>query len=325
MKNILVTGGAGYIGSHTVIALLEQGYNTITYDNLSEGHREHVAGGEFVRGDLADLNCLRDTFKKFSIDGVIHFASKCYVGESMENPQKYYYENVVNGLNLFKVMVEQNVKNIIFSSSAATYGNPHTVPIGEDHPTDPINTYGLTKLIIEKILKDYDRAYNLKSVSLRYFNAAGADPKLRTGENHDPETHLIPLVLDAAIGKRKDIKIFGTDYETEDKTCVRDYIHILDLAEAHILGLKKLFAGEESAVYNLGTGKGNSVREIINVVKKITGKDFPVTEAPRRPGDPPTLIASSHKAKKELGWKPQYEDINLIIETAWKWHQKLNS
>lgn len=323
MKNILVTGGAGYIGSHTVMALLEQGYNTITFDNLSEGHRESVTGGEFFKGDLSDPEALREVFSTHSIDGVVHFASKCYVGESMENPQKYYYENVVNGLNLLKIMMEYGVKNIIFSSSAATYGNPHHIPITEEHPASPINTYGETKLIIEKILRDYDRAYGLKYISLRYFNAAGADPKGRIGENHEPETHLIPLVLDAAMGIRENIQIFGTDYDTEDGTCVRDYIHILDLAEAHILGLKKLFSGGKSGVYNLGTGNGNSVREIIEVAERVTGKKIPVKETPRRPGDPPALIASSKKAKKELGWKPAYEDINLIIETAWKWHKKL--
>jgi len=323
MKNILVTGGAGYIGSHTVMALLEQGYNTITFDNLSEGHRESVTGGEFFNGDLSDPEALREVFSNHSIDGVVHFASKCYVGESMDNPQKYYYENVVNGLNLLKVMMEYGVKKIIFSSSAATYGNPLHIPITEEHRTEPINTYGETKLIIEKILRDYDRAYGLKYISLRYFNAAGADPKGRIGENHDPETHLIPLVLDAAMEIRENIQIFGTDYDTEDGTCVRDYIHILDLAEAHILGLKKLFSGGMSGVYNLGTGKGNSVREIIEVAERVTGKRIPLKETHRRPGDPPALIASSEKAKKELGWKPAYEDINLIIETAWKWHKKL--
>ena len=323
MKNILVTGGAGYIGSHTVSLLLDKGYNTVTYDNLSEGHREAVLGGEFVKGELSDIDCLKDTMRRYSIDGVVHFAAKCYVGESMENPQKYYYENVVNGLNLLKAMVECSVKPIIFSSSAATYGNPRHIPITEEHPNEPINTYGYTKLVFEHILKDYARAYGLKYISLRYFNAAGADPKGRIGENHSPETHLIPLVLDAAAGIRENIKIYGNDYETQDGTCVRDYIHILDLAEAHILALKKLSEGGDSSVYNLGTGKGNSVKEIIEVARKVTGKEIPCEEIERRPGDPPVLIASSDRAKKELGWKPAFEDIYSIMETAWNWHRKM--
>ncbi|OQA18676.1 MAG: UDP-glucose 4-epimerase [bacterium ADurb.Bin363] len=241
----------------------------------------------------------------------------------MENPQKYYCENVVNGLNLLKVMLEVGVKVIIFSSSAATYGNPHHIPITEEHPTNPINTYGETKLIFEHILKDYARAYGLKYISLRYFNAAGADPQSRIGERHNPETHLIPLVLDAAAGIRNNIKIYGSDYETEDGTCIRDYIHILDLAEAHVLALKKLFSQGESGIYNLGTGKGNSVREIIHVAEKVTGKKIPCEEITRRPGDPPVLIASSERAKKELSWEPAFEDIYAIIETAWNWHRKM--
>ncbi|PAV07046.1 UDP-glucose 4-epimerase GalE [Methanosphaera cuniculi] len=321
---ILIVGGAGYIGSHVNKALNEAGYETIILDNLSYGHKESIKWGTFVKCDLADVNKVDEIFTKYDITAVMHFSSFIDVGESVTNPEKYYYNNVVNTMNLLHVMLKHDVKKFIFSSTCATYGIPQKIPLVEDHPQNPINPYGMTKLMVEKILHDYDEAYGLKSVILRYFNASGADKTAEIGEWHNPETHLIPLILDAALGKREDIKIFGTDYDTPDGTCIRDYIHVTDLADAHIRSLKYLEDNNESNQFNLGNGLGFSVREVIESVKNVTGRDFKVTETTRREGDPAILIGSSEKANKILGWNPQYTNIDQIVETAWKWHQKLN-
>ena len=321
---LLIVGGAGYIGSHTNKALNEAGYETVVLDNLSYGHEESIKWGEFCKCDLANIDDVDEVFNKYDITAVMHFSSFIDVGESVTNPEKYYTNNVVNTMNLLHVMLKHNVKKFIFSSTCATYGVPQKIPLVEDHPQNPINPYGMTKLMVEKILKDYDNAYGLKSVILRYFNASGADESGEIGEWHNPETHLIPLILDAAIGKREDIKIFGTDYDTEDGTCIRDYIHVTDLADAHIRALKYLEDENTSNEFNLGNGVGFSVRQVIESAKKVTGRDFKVEETKRRPGDPAVLIGSSKKAKDTLGWNPQYTDIDDIIKTAWIWHQKLN-
>lgn len=321
---ILIVGGAGYIGSHVNKALNEAGYETLILDNLSYGHKESIKWGTFVKCDLADVNKVDEIFTKYDITAVMHFSSFIDVGESVTNPEKYYYNNVVNTMNLLHVMLKHDVKKFIFSSTCATYGIPQKIPLVEDHPQNPINPYGMTKLMVEKILHDYDEAYGLKSVILRYFNASGADKTAEIGEWHNPETHLIPLILDTALGKREDIKIFGTDYDTPDGTCIRDYIHVTDLADAHIRSLKYLEDNNESNQFNLGNGLGFSVREVIESVKNVTGRDFKVTETTRREGDPAILIGSSEKANKILGWNPQYTNIDQIVETAWKWHQKLN-
>lgn len=319
---ILIVGGAGYIGSEINKELNKSGYQTVVFDSLVSGHKEAVKWGEFVQGDLANLEDIRGVFEKYSIEAVFNFAAFIEVGESVKDPQKYYFNNLVNTLNLLKVMKEFSVNKIIFSSTAATFGEPKYTPIDEKHPQWPINPYGWTKLMIERVFSDYDTAYGLRYVALRYFNACGANEEADIGENHNPESHLIPLVLDAAIGKRENIKIFGTDYPTPDGTCVRDYIHVEDLASAHLLALKHLLDGGESKQYNLGNGKGFSVREVIEAVKKVTGKEFAVVEDVRRPGDPPVLVATSEKIRNELGWMPKYTDIEAIVATAWKWHQK---
>lgn len=319
---ILVVGGAGYIGSEINKELNSNGYQTVVFDNLSSGHKEAIKWGEFVQGDLGNLEDIRGVFSKYKIEAVLDFAAFIEVGESVKDPQKYYYNNLVNTLNLLKVMNEFEVKKIIFSSTAATFGEPKYIPIDENHPQWPINPYGWTKLMIERVFSDYDSAYGLRYVALRYFNACGANHEADIGESHGQESHLIPLILDAAIGKRENIKIFGTDYPTTDGTCVRDYVHVVDLASAHLLALKHLLEGGESKQYNLGNGKGFSVREVINSVKKITGKEFSVIEVERRAGDPPVLIASSDKIKKELGWVPKHTEIEEIVASAWKWHQK---
>jgi len=320
---ILIVGGAGYIGSHLNKEISKQGYETVVFDNLSYGHEKFVKWGNFELGDLGNISDIRSIFRKYPIDAVMHFAAFTYVGESVEDPQKYYLNNVKNTLNLLQVMLEENVKQFVFSSTCATYGNPVEIPITENHPQNPINPYGRGKLIVEQVLKDYNQAYGLKYASLRYFNAAGADPDGEVGELHDPETHLIPLILDVAAGKRDDIKIFGTDYNTPDGTCIRDYIHVTDLADAHILALKYLQDGGESDVFNLGNGNGFSVKEVIETARKITGKNIRAVEDERRPGDPPILVGSSDKAKEVLKWKPKYDDLDKIIETAWNWHKKL--
>jgi UDP-glucose 4-epimerase len=323
MLNVLVTGGAGYIGSHCCKQLYLQGHNPITMDNLVYGHRQAVKWGEFYRGDIGNPDHLEDCLAQFRIDAVMHFAAYAYVGESVEDPLKYYINNVFNSIQLLNSVVAHQIGYFIFSSSCATYGNPESIPIDETHRLNPINPYGRGKRMIEEVLEDLDAAGNLKFISLRYFNAAGADPEGEIGENHDPETHLIPLVLDAAAGKRNDIKVFGTDYDTPDATCIRDYIHVTDLARAHVLALERLLNGSGSVVLNLGQGNGYSVLEVIDKVRAITARNIKVVEADRRPGDPPVLIASNAKAAKELGWQPELSNLDDIIKTAWNWHQKL--
>lgn len=320
---ILIVGGAGYIGSHVNKELNKRGYETVIFDNLSYGHEDFVKWGNFERVDLEDVERLRELFCKYPIDVVMHFAAFTYVGESVEDPQKYYMNNLKNTLNLLQVMLEFDVKYFVFSSTCATYGNPLKIPITEDHPQNPINPYGKAKLMVEKVLEDYSRAYGLKYVALRYFNAAGADADGEIGELHDPETHLIPLILDAASGKREDIKIFGTDYDTPDGTCIRDYVHVTDLADAHIKALEYLKNGGKSDFFNLGNGNGFSVREVIETARKITGKNIKAVEDVRRPGDPPVLVGSSKKAREILKWEPKYDELSKIVETAWKWHEKL--
>lgn len=322
--SILVCGGAGYIGSHINKLLSQKGYDTIVYDNLIYGHREAVKWGKFIEADLCDRTSLDRVFSENKIDAVFHFAAFAYVGESVTEPAKYYFNNVCNTLNLLEAMRAHGCDKIIFSSTCATYGIPEKLPITEDMPQNPINPYGATKLMVERIFKDYSTAYGLKYVALRYFNAAGADPDCEIGENHNPETHIIPLVLDAAYGKRPDIKVFGSDYPTRDGTCIRDYIHVTDLADAHLLALEYLNKGSESGFFNLGNENGTSVLEVIDSVKRVTGKDFKVTLAPRRPGDPPTLVGSSKRAQEILGWKPKFADIDTITKHAAEWYKKLN-
>lgn len=317
---ILVTGGAGYIGSHTVKLLTERGYQTITFDNMELGHPEAVVAGIIVKGDLADREKLDKTFREFPIDAVMHFAAYASVGDSVANPDKYFRNNIGNGLNLLDAMRKHGVKKFIFSSSAATYGEPKHIPIEEDHPQNPANPYGESKLMFEKILKWYDVAYGIKSISLRYFNAAGADPDGKIGEDHNPEEHLIPIVLEVALGKRDKVRVFGTDWDTPDRTCIRDYIHVTDLADAHILALRALEEGAQTTAYNLGNGNGHSVMQVIRTAEEVTGRKITWEPAPRRPGDPARLVASSDRIKKELGWKPKYPELSAIIETAWRWH-----
>lgn len=318
---ILVCGGAGYIGSHINKLLAQRGYETVVLDNLIYGHREAVKWGTFEQGDLKNPQDLERIFQKYDIEVVFHFVAYAYVGESVQDPEKYYYNNVANTLNLLRAMRQHGCNTIIFSSTCATYGIPKTVPITEDMPQKPINPYGVTKLMVERIFRDYAQAYGLKFVVLRYFNAAGADPEGEVGESHDPETHIIPLILDAATGKRPDIKVFGTDYPTPDGSCVRDYIHVTDLATAHLLAMEYLQRGGKSDFFNLGNSMGTSVLELIAAARRVTGKEFIVTPAPRRAGDPAILIGSSEKAQRVLGWMPKYADINTIICHAWRWHE----
>jgi UDP-glucose 4-epimerase len=324
MKNekILVVGGAGYIGSHMVKDLLDTGYGVITLDDLSTGHRELVPGGEFIEGGLGDRVLLDNLFSTHPISAVMHFAAFSLVGESVENPLKYYRNNMAATAELLDSMICHNVKRFIFSSTAAVYGEPVEIPITEDHPCNPTNPYGASKIGVERMLKDCDSAYGLKYISLRYFNASGADESGNIGERHHNETHLIPLILEVATGRRENIKIFGTNYPTPDGTCIRDYIHVSDLTRAHLLALDTLMSGGDSSVYNLGNNRGYSVREVIELARKVTGKPIPAIEADKRPGDPAVLIASSDKIKEALGWKPQYEDLETIIKTAWVWHWK---
>jgi len=320
MQNILVMGGAGYIGSHTVKHLMKNGYNCIVADNLVYGHEEAVLTPNFEKADLLNKESLDKVFTKYKIDAVVHFAAYTYVGESVENPQKYFENNVVGTLNLLEAMLKHGVKKIVFSSTCATYGNPEYMPLDEKHGQKPINAYGRTKFFIEQIFNDYEKAYGLKHIALRYFNAAGCSPDGEIGESHNPETHLIPLVLKAIKGERQSIKVFGSDYDTSDGTCIRDYIHVEDLAEAHKLALEKL--DEFSGCINLGTGIGTSVKEIINAAEKVTGLKCPVEYMERRAGDPAKLYASNDYALKILGWKPKYTKIEDIIRTAWGWEQK---
>jgi len=319
--NILITGGAGYIGSHMLLMLSKEEHNVYTLDNLSQGYRDAVVYGEFINGDLSDPTFLDSIFLKYNFDVVMHFASYIQVGESVNHPDKYYENNVSNTISLLNTMVRHNVNKFIFSSSAAIFGNPKYLPIDESHTAIPTNPYGYSKLIIENILKDYDRAYNLKSVCLRYFNAAGADPYSSIGERHNPETHLIPLVLKAASKEKKSVSIFGDDYNTKDGTCIRDYVHVLDICRAHLLSIEYLIKKNLSNYFNLGNQTGFSVKEIISATEQITKKKVDYSIAPRRPGDPDVLVADSKKAKDLLNWVPLYSDLNTIIKHAWNWEK----
>ncbi len=323
-STILIAGGAGYIGSHANKELARRDAGTIVFDNLSYGHREFARWGDFLLGDLSDTAQLDRVFETHRIGAVMHFSAFTCVNESVTDPARYYENNVVNTLNLLKAMRKHDVPYFIFSSTCATYGNPVKIPISEEHPLNPVNPYGRSKLMVEQMLADFSSAYGLKYVSLRYFNAAGADPDGEIGEWHDPETHLIPLVLDAALGIRSGVEIYGTDYDTADGTCVRDYIHVADLATAHVAALEYLRGGGESGVFNLGNGAGFSVRTIIDTASRITGKKIPVREVARRAGDPAVLIGDASRAARVLGWRPKHADIDEILETAWRWHTKLN-
>lgn len=322
---ILVTGGAGYIGSHAVLALQKSGYDVIILDNLSYGHPElvkEVLKVELIVGDTNDRPLLDQLFANREITAVMHFAAYIAVGESVVNPSIYYRNNVVGTLTLLEAMLAAKINKFVFSSTCAIYGMPQEIPMTENHPQDPLSPYAASKFMVEQILQDFDHAYGFKSVAFRYFNASGADPQGNLGEDHHPETHLIPLALLTALKKRDSLSIFGTDYETPDGTAVRDYIHVNDLASAHVLGLEYLLNGGKSEVFNLGNGNGFSVREVIETAKKITGIDFLVKESDRRPGDAPILVGSSEKARNILGWQPQYADLETIIDHAWSWHQK---
>lgn len=319
--NVLVCGGAGYIGSHMVSYLIENGHNVVIADNLSTGHKESVAKQKLYVVDLRNENFLDKVFTENKIDAVIDFAANSLVGESVSNPLKYFDNNIYSTIKLLSAMNKHDVKYIVFSSTAATYGEPENIPILEGDKTFPTNPYGESKLAVEKILKWCDNAYGIKYTALRYFNACGAHVSGNIGEDHNPETHLIPIILEAASGKRDKIMIFGDDYNTEDGTCVRDYVHVSDLAAAHLLALQRLQRGEKSAIYNLGNGKGFSVKQVVEVARKVTGINIKAEIGARRAGDPGTLIASSDKAIKELGWKPKFNSLETIIETAWKWHK----
>jgi UDP-arabinose 4-epimerase len=322
VANILVSGGAGYIGSHACKALAQAEYLPITLDNLVYGHRRAVQWGPFIEGDLADGTLLRRVIRHYKIKAVIHFAAYAYVGESMQDPGKYFRNNVANTINLLDAMVETGVGYIVFSSTCATYGVPQRTPVGEYHPQQPVNPYGESKLFIERALRWYDVAHAIRSVSLRYFNAAGADPDGEIGEDHDPETHLIPLVIRAALDPTQNVKIFGTDYATPDGTAVRDYIHVTDLARAHVKAMDQLLDGCETISLNLGTGTGHSVREVIDAVQRVSGRKVDMIEAPRRTGDPPMLVAQPGLATDLLGWVPQYSDLDTIVTTALRWHER---
>jgi UDP-glucose 4-epimerase len=318
---VLVVGGAGYIGSHMVKLLLERGHDVVVVDNLSSGDRDAVLGGLFVEADLADAAALERVFTAHRFDGVMHFASYIQVRESVREPAKYYRNNVANTLNLLDAMHRHGARNFIFSSSAAIFGEPEYVPIDEEHPPRPINPYGASKLMVEHMLADFDRAYGLRSACLRYFNAAGADPEGRIGERHEPETHLIPLVLQVASGRRPRIEIYGDDYPTADGTCIRDYIHVVDLCEAHLLALNRLAAGAPSAQFNLGNGNGFSVAEVIAAAERVTGTPIARVVAKRRPGDSASLVAESRSARDALNWRPRFDALETIIEHAWKWER----
>lgn len=318
---ILITGGLGYVGSHAMRYLREQGRDVLAFDNLIYGHTEAACGAPYVIGDLMNMDDLRRVFKEHEIDSVMHFAAFAAVGESVANPKKYFDNNVRGGLNLLEAMLEAGVKRLVFSSTCAIFGEPVEIPMAETHPVSPANPYGETKLAFERVLKWYDRAYGLKSACLRYFNAAGAHPSGEIGEDHEPERHLIPLAIRAADGTGDALTVFGNDYETPDGTCIRDYIHANDLAQAHLLALRKMEAGGGSAAYNLGNGNGYSVLEVIECVERITGHTVPHAFGDRRPGDPGRLVGSSKKAKDDLGWRPEFDSLEAILETAWRWHE----
>jgi UDP-glucose 4-epimerase len=319
---VLVTGGAGYIGSHAVAALIEKGEQVVIVDNLYQGHREAILGGKLYVGDLRDTEFLAGVFNENEIDGVIHFAANSLVGESMKDPGKYYHNNVYGTLCLLEQMQKAGVNRIVFSSTAATYGEPERVPIDEFDRTLPTNAYGETKLAMEKMIRWFDVAHGIKSVSLRYFNAAGAHESGKIGEDHSPESHLVPLVLQVALGQREYISVFGEDYPTEDGTCIRDYIHVSDLADAHLLALERLRQGGVSAVYNLGNGLGYSVKQVIEISRKVTGHAIPAKFEARRSGDPAVLVASSDRARHELGWHPRRAQLEEIISSSWNWHRQ---
>lgn len=324
-RNVLVTGGAGYIGSHACKALAAHGFTPICYDNLSRGHGWAVQWGPLEQAELLDQGKLEDVLRHYNPCAVMHFAALAYVGESVSEPALYYRNNVGGSLVLLQAMLAAGIRHFVFSSTCATYGTPRRLPMTEDHPQDPINPYGASKLMIERILMDFSMAYGLRSVSLRYFNAAGADPEAEIGEAHNPETHLIPLALKAAAGDLPQLDIYGDDYDTSDGTCIRDYIHVSDLARAHVLALEYLLDGGATDAFNLGSESGFSVNEIVGVAEKITGKKIPTRIAPRRPGDPPCLIADSSRIKQALSWNPKNMDIDTIISTAWAWQQKIPS
>jgi UDP-glucose 4-epimerase len=317
---ILVTGGAGYIGSHTVKQLIEYGYDVTVFDSIELGHPESIQGVNIIKGDLRNPADINGAFQGKKIEAVVHFAGYSAVGDSMVHPDEYFRNNVAGGLNLLDAMKTNGTNRIIFSSSAATYGEPQYMPIDENHPQNPTNAYGESKLMFEKTLKWYDIAFGIKSISLRYFNACGADPSGKMGEDHRKEQHLIPLVLQTALGQRESIKIFGTDWDTPDGTCIRDYIHVTDLSNAHILALRALEQGAYTTAYNLGNGGGHSVRQVIETAEAVVGHKIPKVEDLRRLGDPARLVASSDKLREELGWTPQYPELQTIIEHAWKWH-----
>jgi UDP-glucose-4-epimerase GalE len=319
---VLVTGGAGYIGSHTAKLLAASGHSPIVFDDMSQGHAWAVKWGPIEHGSLSDTHRLRDVFARHQIDAVIHFAANALVGESMSNPAKYFRNNTVGTLNLIDAMRGASVDRIVFSSTCATYGNPVRVPIDEMHPQAPVNPYGESKLMVEKILRWYGECYGLRWMALRYFNAAGADPDGEIGEDHDPETHLIPLVIGAALGTRLPVRIFGTDYDTPDGTAVRDYVHVMDLADAHLRALQRLDDGSASQAVNLGTGRGHSVGEVLTTVAHLAGKDVPAVESPRRAGDPPALVADPARARDVLGWTCRYPALEVIVQHAWNWHSK---
>jgi UDP-glucose 4-epimerase len=322
---VLVVGGAGYIGSHMVKKLLDGGHQVVTFDDLSSGFRDAVLGGEFVQGTLADLVALEQVFAAHHFDAVMHFASFIQVSESVRNPSIYYRNNLSNALNLLDAMVAAEVRRLIFSSTAAIFGEPAYVPIDEQHPQRPMNPYGASKQMVERALQDYDHAYGLRSVCLRYFNAAGAHPEAPIGERHEPETHLIPLLLQVVSGRRESVRVFGRDYDTPDGTCIRDYIHVMDLCDAHLLALGLLDNSSESTAFNLGNGSGFSVLEVIAAVEEVTGINVKVVDAPRREGDPARLVADSGRARKRLGWSPAYGEVTVIVEHAWRWEKRLRA
>lgn len=321
MSRILVVGGAGYIGSHMMKALAQAGHEPVAFDNLSTGHADSVIYGELVEGDLASRDQVADVIGQGRFDGVMHFASNIEVGESVTNPRKYYNNNVLNTLNLVHTMMDRGLNHLIFSSTAAVYGTPEYSPVDEEHPRRPINPYGHSKHIIETVLEDYRDAHGLSSTSLRYFNAAGAGPDGELGERHEPESHLIPLVIQAALGQRPEIKIYGTDYNTPDGTCVRDYVHVTDLCDAHLLAMDQLTDGHKGGAFNLGNGSGFTVREVIETVREVSGKSFRVTESGRRPGDPDVLVADASRAKMELGWSPIRHQLSQIVSDAWNFYR----
>ncbi|MCR4441367.1 MAG: UDP-glucose 4-epimerase GalE [Peptococcaceae bacterium] len=320
--SVLVTGGAGYIGSHTVKLLVNKGYDVVVYDSLEKGHRDAVGNVPLVVGNVLDTDLLQKTIRDYGVTSVVHFAAYSLVGESMKEPRKYYYNNVDGTARLLNTMLNNQVKKIVFSSTAAVYGEPDEIPISEDSPKRPTSVYGKTKLIVEELLSYYLDKYGVQYVSLRYFNACGADESGELGEDHDPETHLIPLIMQTAMGKRLRLQVFGDDYPTPDGTCIRDYIHVNDLALAHVLALEALEEGKPSSVYNLGNGRGFSVKEVIETAEKVTGEKIKYEIDPRRAGDPAVLVASSEKIRRELGWEPLYTSLEGIIYSAWRWHQK---